>query len=856
MESDEELVTEIKTSDKPLTQNSRLNRDSQSAFSIKNHDINQGQGLVHKQSPPRYQEPQSISGGGHFNPAKPSTEARIPNTEVRSPTTEARFPTIEAKILMQGGMPNNVPQNNPGFKPNSNVPPQPNIPNTPLSGTSSLNSNGKMGNPSMRQPSIGINQPLIKAEHNGPPAPNQVPNNQPPNLPNSKQPINIFPGTTVKNPDQNSKYPVNAYPNTPPTLLQGNLSNNPDLNNKFASNANPNLPSNSQQGNFMNQPKGPVVSGSINNPINKNPQISLANLNQGGVPTNFLPPHIPAIPNQENPNNVGNPAQLMNNFQGKIGAKADPVRTPQNMENSILGSANKAEFQPQPGFNQFKPPDAVGAKKDINQPQQIFFQGGPKPQSVSNQEPSMRNPPPLLSPEVAPAIPATIPPMMGAQQSSPSLPPSSFPGPPSGAAKPPPSGLPANMMNSGKPLAGPPIQNAPGNLPQNNLSNQNKGLPSANNSQNRDQIIKPQSPNINPIELNSNPGPIQHYPSVNQMQVKPPDMIMKSISPQKYKIPGNPLIPIIGKNLDIKIPKNEIPEIRKFLPDQIISHLDAILNDIKSIFNLNDISSRIEEVMQKLESISSKGCVKSKEIIEYILSAYRCNICHNSDIQNTFELRCGDQFCRNCLVDAANQTEGIHKMRCLSCKVECDAAQEEKIWMLIGYRKSDLENLNLKYKHQVNGALECKQCKKHKKQYYSCCYHICKECFAEGVRNGKAPCVTCHEECNYDEIVNEVFACSNCEAANYFVGSYGKYIHDENFIFCVSCSYDYLNTSYNSRFDIKLKKLDKVELNDHLFSLCWICNVEVFKENLISLSCPHRFCKTHDSVQSCNLCIN
>ena len=68
--SDDELFCDIKTSDKPLSQVSRLSRDPQSAFSIKNHDINRGQGLVHKQSPPRYQEPQSIPEGDHFNPTQ------------------------------------------------------------------------------------------------------------------------------------------------------------------------------------------------------------------------------------------------------------------------------------------------------------------------------------------------------------------------------------------------------------------------------------------------------------------------------------------------------------------------------------------------------------------------------------------------------------------------------------------------------------------------------------------------------------------------------------------------------------------------------------------------------------------
>ena len=422
---------------------------------------------------------------------------------------------------------------------------------------------------------------------------------------------------------------------------------------------------------------------------------------------------------------------------------------------------------------------------------------------------------------------------------------------------------PGNNKNIGEPF----IQNAPGGQQKKNPPSQNNSLPPDLNTDPKmfkpDHNPKPNQPfGNNPKDFNPNKEQAPPYSSINQIQDKSSDHKRKSMSPQKHKFPSNPQIGnmMIGKainqNLNISIPKNAIPQIRKFLPDQIISHLDEILNDIKSILNLNDISLKIDEFKQKLDLLAMKGCIKSKEIIGYILSAYRCVICNNSDIQNIFELRCGDQICMKCLENAASQTEGVHKMKCPCCKVDCDAAQEEKIWMRLGYRKSELENLNLKYKYQSNGSLECKLCKKQKKQFYNYCYHVCKECFAEEVRLTKAPCVTCHEQCNYDEIVNEVFQCSNCEVANYFVGSYGKFIDDEKYVFCINCSYEYFNTSYNNKFNIKLKKLDKVELNDHLFSLCWICNIEVFKGTLVSSNCQHRICDKHENIGSCNLCSN
>ena len=729
-----------------------------------------------------------------------------------------------------------------------------------------------MSNPSLKNSSGSINQiPPEPPFQRNPNNSNQVlPNqNQLSNLKSSQEQVK-FPGIEVNNPMLNANPQGFPNYNQPPNLLSQP----------------PNLPNKMNQ----NTANNPLFNQNL---VNKGPQVASPIIRQENDPTNLKPPNINIIPPNDNKIIVENHAQGMNMHQGKPGGQANPGNFHQN-----LGNGNQNNFK---GVNQLQPtvnkPNQIAnqSKPIVNQPPPILNQpplilnqpplilNQPRPNEIPglNQPPNPNQRPPIFSdqkpnisspgfnlgsqPQVlsggAQMIPGQKPNNIGGQIINPTGQAPNLGGPPFPQA--PQNMYPGNNKNIGEPF----IQNAPGGQQKKNPPSQNNSLPPDLNTDPKmfkpDHNPKPNQPfGNNPKDFNPNKEQAPPYSSINQIQDKSSDHKRKSMSPQKHKFPSNPQIgnmtigKAINQNLNISIPKNAIPQIRKFLPDQIISHLDEILNDIKSILNLNDISLKIDEFKQKLDLLAMKGCIKSKEIIGYILSAYRCVICNNSDIQNIFELRCGDQICMKCLENAASQTEGVHKMKCPCCKVDCDAAQEEKIWMRLGYRKSELENLNLKYKYQSNGSLECKLCKKQKKQFYNYCYHVCKECFAEEVRLTKAPCVTCHEQCNYDEIVNEVFQCSNCEVANYFVGSYGKFIDDEKYVFCINCSYEYFNTSYNNKFNIKLKKLDKVELNDHLFSLCWICNIEVFKGTLVSSNCQHRFCDKHENIESCNLCSN
>lgn len=390
-----------------------------------------------------------------------------------------------------------------------------------------------------------------------------------------------------------------------------------------------------------------------------------------------------------------------------------------------------------------------------------------------------------------------------------------------------------------KPFMIPPSQHNPStdyvNIPKPNIPTINK------------QLLKPEALS-NPIAKNTQKL-IQESKNFEVEQ--------KASSVQVLKIHDNPSIKKNSANLDCvhqeslklqkPIPKNLMPNtLVKFMPDELIQVLDLIIKHLQQILSFNDIKAKIHEFNLKLNDIKSQKLIQAIEIHEFIINRFVCAKCAERSVELLCELRCGDIVCMGCLEEAALKTEGIKELLCPSCSICLDCFDEARIWKMLSFNKSDLENHYLRNVYESRKLLKCKCCEKEKKNYYNTCYHFCKECFASSLRQRVNPCINCEKDFDPDVLYNELATCDSCKENFYFVGTYGKYICDEKYLFCLNCTYDLYNSGYNKVFNHKMKKLEKIEINEHLFGFCNLCNKEVFKDYLHEKSDGYFICNEHE----------
>ena len=109
------------------------------------------------------------------------------------------------------------------------------------------------------------------------------------------------------------------------------------------------------------------------------------------------------------------------------------------------------------------------------------------------------------------------------------------------------------------------------------------------------------------------------------------------------------------------------------------------------------------------------------------------------------------------------------------------------------------------------------------------------------------------EKCSQDfpdlqSMANEIVECQKCKHSVYFIGDLVKEIHD-GCILCSNCIYHSLNQGICEFCGKRLTKVEKLELNDHLFAFCAACTKEVARQSLQSGTC----CKSMQCIECVNL---
>ena len=152
---------------------------------------------------------------------------------------------------------------------------------------------------------------------------------------------------------------------------------------------------------------------------------------------------------------------------------------------------------------------------------------------------------------------------------------------------------------------------------------------------------------------------------------------------------------------------------------------------------------------------------------------------------------------------------------CPKCRKVIDEDEQVLIWQKLGKSQEEVERDKLELKYKNEGQVICIRCDKYKKNFYHGCLHVCKECFAADLRNNYISCQKCYEIMNIDAILNETFECKSCEQITYFVGSYGKYVHNEALALCIVCVLNFFNQGVDRVLKIKLSKSEKIEINEN-----------------------------------------
>lgn len=318
-------------------------------------------------------------------------------------------------------------------------------------------------------------------------------------------------------------------------------------------------------------------------------------------------------------------------------------------------------------------------------------------------------------------------------------------------------------------------------------------------------------------------------------------------------------MPIVQKvptiKINAEIPKDKITLIPvKYTSEQTEQQYNRIFESLLELVNYNEFISNYDQIMASFANLSKAGSKEAKKVMDFLTLKLRCEQCNNKDLRLLFEINCSHLLCKLCLEKAALQSIQKKIFQCPCCRKQIKDSEESEVWNILGLNKNQIKITELQKKFKIEKQLKCKRCKRFRKSFYNCCLHVCKECFAESSRWKIAPCHRCHDMIPYNNLVNETFKCDNCLNINFFIGSYGRYFKEETLIFCLQCSYDFFNEGVNSRHELKLSKLEKLELNDHIFSPCDACKEEMFKGLLTINECGHKLCEKCRNFQVCVAC--
>ena len=318
---------------------------------------------------------------------------------------------------------------------------------------------------------------------------------------------------------------------------------------------------------------------------------------------------------------------------------------------------------------------------------------------------------------------------------------------------------------------------------------------------------------------------------------------------------------IIKQNTDSPIKLNKIIpkdpiniKVVKMIPDDTYRSQLNLINILSELIDYNSLIIKNQEINEFLTVNSLKGSGECEKILKFVNFKLQCEICQSKNIHSLIELKCKTIVCLNCLLNAGELSIKKNFFECPKCRKIIDEDEQIIIWEKLGKSERIVEREKLEFKLKFEGQLFCSKCEKYKKNFFHGCLHICKECFAADLRKNVVCCKKCGDDMDLDVVLQENFQCKSCESVNYFVGSYGKYVQNETHVLCVSCVYNFFNQGFDKNLRIKLSKLEKIEINDHLFQRCEGCNNEFFKDYLASEICGHMMCQSCRGERACNSC--
>lgn len=373
------------------------------------------------------------------------------------------------------------------------------------------------------------------------------------------------------------------------------------------------------------------------------------------------------------------------------------------------------------------------------------------------------------------------------------------------------------------------------------------------------------SPNVRPPNLNTYKIPSKDPPnppneSIKQIitsNSKKIDEVLtrttQGIKPFIHPNKSNTNIPLNQSLLNIPKDNILIP-ITKFDCSTSQTKLKSTLDILMNYLDYDGIYEDNPNSLDKIKKFPFESEEKDK-LIKLISEQNFCSVC--GEKKNILKkLNCSHVHCKPCLRQKINNSWN-NLLECQICNTPVEKYEESKIYKLCEVKKRDFEYLDRvnKFK-QMNSTIECINCEKLKTNYFkNSCLHYCQECQSSLMRTNKVNCPKCNENWDLNELKAITFECMGCKGITNFISDFGKFLHGEKCLMCASCSYTSLANNKCKVCSKILKKVEKYELNDHLFTFCVGCKTEHFRGELaVSDCCQMNTCESCSS-NPCRLCL-
>lgn len=380
----------------------------------------------------------------------------------------------------------------------------------------------------------------------------------------------------------------------------------------------------------------------------------------------------------------------------------------------------------------------------------------------------------------------------------------------------------------------------------------------------------------------SKPSQVSH-PVIGLSTNTPPDLSAYKLpkekqasSPELPALPNNPTKLLIDQKINTvtqgissepkPLKKTEIIKLNQAIPTnnppiQIVKKkqtsliISDIYNTLVPFIDHDKLFTYHAEILKESEKLPVYF-EEAKYFIDLVSKETTCCICVEKNIK-TLKLNCDHCICSQCLTTSIQTSFKFKKMECPACKVQIKDSEELRIFEFCGKSKKEMKKAEILEGLQ-NSSVKCEICEKFKKNFFvNSCLHACQECQASLIRRYQSVCPICKESWDVNSLKSVTFNCSNCKQNNPFIDGFGKYLHGENCLLCLTCTHSSLINRSCSKCFRKLKRIEKCELNDHLFTICAWCATEEFRGYTTTSSCCQKtICNQCSQSPECHSCPN